>query len=182
MTTGPPTPNIVDKESRETSTSRERAVSSIVQDLNSGGGTLLAQLRLSEDHLQDFDSHPNKRRKTTGGLRVRQANTVETPDDNIAPSATGNSSARRLQTKSREFPQRKMKTDQGVHELQPSSVEKFVAGLWKQMFTSIDLTLIALVDFLQTCIFLIRLTRSEKDNPYAATAVGSGSSIEVSNR
>ncbi len=120
---------------------------SIAQNRTSGGGKSLIRPHISQDHLHDSDSHLDKRRKTTGGLRVRQASTVETPDDYVAPASTGNSTVRQLQTKSRDFPQRKKKNGEGVYQLQPSSVDKFVTGMWKQMFSSVELTPTSLVDF-----------------------------------
>ncbi|KAG9231670.1 hypothetical protein BJ875DRAFT_110849 [Amylocarpus encephaloides] len=153
--------NCVDMESGRTSIRCEDTVSSIAQNQPSNVGTSPARTHVSEDHLHDSGSHLYKRRKTTGGLRVRQVSTVERSDNYVTPASTGSSTARQLQTKSREFPQRKKKNDEGVHHLQPSSIEKFVAGVWKQMFSSVELTPVSL------------------DNPYDATIVGSGCNIEA---
>lgn len=115
-----------------------------------GVTTILAQTCTSQDATHDCNLHPNKRRKTTGGSRVGQTSCLDTPpDDRVVPVLVeGNSTARQLQTKSREFPQRKKQNGEGAPQLQPSSVEKFVAGVWKQMFSSIELGTNSLVNLL----------------------------------
>ena len=76
-------------------------------------------------------SQPNKRRKTLGGLKV----TSEKITSSLPAEGT---TVRQLQPKSRGFPQRKRKDDD-VHHLQPASVEKFIAGIWKQLYSSVEL-------------------------------------------
>ncbi|KAF5872145.1 uncharacterized protein Bfra_005499 [Botrytis fragariae] len=80
-----------------------------------------------------------KRRKTIGGLTIRRGGCDEMPDDSSTSSQAGNSTVRQLQTESRVFPQRKKRNDHGIHQLQPSSVEKFVAGVWKQIYSNVEL-------------------------------------------
>jgi hypothetical protein len=76
-------------------------------------------------------SQPNKRRKTLGGLKV-------TSEKITSSLPSEGSTIRKLQPKSRGFPQRKRKDD-GVHQLQPASVERFIAGIWKQIYSSVRL-------------------------------------------
>ncbi|CZT08193.1 related to THI3-positive regulation factor of thiamin metabolism [Rhynchosporium agropyri] len=98
-------------------------------------------------------SHSRKRRKTAGALRVTEHQEPFTP--------AGSSTARQLQTKPRDFPQRKKKNEDGIHLLQPSSVERFIAGIWKQVFSSVEITPMSLGDV------------------SSINSVGSGGSIET---
>jgi len=80
--------------------------------------------------LEDLDDHPSKIRKATGGLRVRV-------DANAEPiSGPTENTARRLESDGRVFPQRKKNVgDNPV--FQPSSLQKFVKGVWESIFSSI---------------------------------------------
>merc|ERR1712093_265303 len=80
-----------------------------------------------------------KRRKTFGKLTVRGGSCDDSPYDSSESSRTAISTPRQLQIKSREYPQRKKRDDHGVCQLQPSSVEKFIAGVWKQIYSSVEL-------------------------------------------
>lgn len=96
---------------------------------------------LTQSHPRIEDSHQNKRRKTVGGLRISNSTSSVDGLDTIATaSPTCGATTRRLQIKSRGFPQRKRRSDFDVHVLQPSSIDKFVGGIWKQVFSSIELT------------------------------------------
>jgi hypothetical protein len=79
---------------------------------------------------EEFDDHPSKMRKATGGLRVRV-------DANAEPiSGPTTNTARRLESDGRVFPQRKKNVgDNPV--FQPSSLQKFVKGVWESIFSSI---------------------------------------------
>ncbi|KAK0129758.1 hypothetical protein ONS96_000314 [Cadophora gregata f. sp. sojae] len=88
--------------------------------------------------LQAYESYASKRRKTAGSLRVTETNVPRSPTGSSTPSS-GSSTARQLQTRPREFPQRKKRNDDDVHHLQPSSVERFITGLWKQVFNNLEL-------------------------------------------
>jgi len=107
-----------------------------------------ARNRILKENLKDHNSNSDKRRKTTGGLTVRQAKNAIAPasdiTNNITPMATENSTTRQLQKNFREFPQRKRKSNQDIHELQPISVQKFFTGLWKQIFSGVQLSPISL--------------------------------------
>ncbi|KAM0695189.1 hypothetical protein Q7P36_005545 [Cladosporium allicinum] len=79
---------------------------------------------------EDLDDHPSKIRKATGGLRVRV-------DANAEPiSGPTTNTARRLESDGRVFPQRKKNVgDNPV--FQPSSLQKFVKGVWESIYSSI---------------------------------------------
>jgi len=80
---------------------------------------------------REDESPPNKRQRTLGKLQVsKEKITASLP---IEASTT-----RQLQPKSRGFPQRKKK-DEDVHQLQPASIEKFINGIWKQIYSSVEL-------------------------------------------
>lgn len=89
---------------------------------------------------QNEDSHHEKRRKTVGGLRIgSNTSGLKGLDTIAAASPTCSATTRRLQINPRGFPQRK-RSDFNIHELQPSSVDKFVVGIWKNVFSTIELT------------------------------------------
>ncbi|KAJ5038344.1 uncharacterized protein L3040_007210 [Drepanopeziza brunnea f. sp. 'multigermtubi'] len=123
-------------------------------------GVLDDRLDLVEDQVSapqtsnsgGFESRPinpgvrlNKRRrtKTTGTFRVTQPEIVK-PQPPSGSSTPAPSTARQLQTNNRDFPQRKKKSEDDHHQLLPSSVERFIAGLWKQVFSSVEITRLAL--------------------------------------
>lgn len=81
---------------------------------------------------QDFDDYPSKARKATGGLRVRVAANAE------PASGSTTNTARRLESDVRVFPQRKKNVgDNPV--FQPSSLQKFVKGVWESIYSSIKM-------------------------------------------
>ncbi|KAG4431638.1 hypothetical protein IFR05_012880 [Cadophora sp. M221] len=120
------------------------ASSSFTQSQSSGTGISPDVSRKLQRNLQASNSHPNKKRKTAGALCVTETSTLDSPAGSSTPTSMESSTARQLQTKPREFPQRKKKNEYGVHHLQPSSVERFIAGLWKQVFSSVEITPISL--------------------------------------
>ncbi|KAM0719883.1 hypothetical protein Q7P37_004018 [Cladosporium fusiforme] len=76
------------------------------------------------------DENPSKRRKATGGLRVVVAANAEP----ISGPATN--TARQLESDVRVFPQRRKNVgDNPV--FQPSSLQKFVKGVWESIYSSI---------------------------------------------
>jgi len=105
---------------------------------------------LSQDQLKignestpfKLDTHsPSlpKRRKTASGLHpVKQSVSASS----LTPEAEGNdnepSSVRQLHTETR-FPQRK-KPGKDAPVLEPTSTDKLIAGIWKQLFSSVHLT------------------------------------------
>lgn len=95
----------------------------------------------TQSHPQrNEDSHYQKRRKTVGGLRIgSNTSGLKGLDTIAAASPTCSVTTRRLQINPQGFPQRK-KRDFDFHELQPSSVDKFVVGIWKNVFSTIELT------------------------------------------
>jgi hypothetical protein len=149
VATGPLLRSHVTTEEPKT-THEEAGLASISQTSSPGAGTSTSPpnqiLEPARPRVSEQDSSLGKRRKTIGGLTVRRGSRNETPDDSSASSRTASSTARQLQTKSREFPQRKKKNDYGVHQLQPSSVEKFIAGVWKQIYSNVELAPISLVN------------------------------------
>lgn len=103
---------------------------------------LATEPHISAESLQERDGHMSKRRRTTNGPWVGQPATASETDDIaglILASPTVGSTARQLSTKSREFPQRKNKKFEVISQLQPTSLDKFIAGLWKQIYSSIEL-------------------------------------------
>jgi len=115
------------------------AVSSPTRSSLSTADMSPGQPRALQSTVQASETHSSKKRKTAGALRVTETNLSVPPTGSPTPTP-GSSTARQLQTKPREFPQRKKKNEDGVHHLQPSSVERFVAGLWKQVFSSVELS------------------------------------------
>lgn len=79
---------------------------------------------------EQCDEPPLKTRKATGGLRV-------VVDPNAEPGSTGNT-ARRLESAGRVFPQRKKNVgDNPV--FQPSSLQKFVKGVFESIYSSLKM-------------------------------------------
>ena len=94
-------------------------------------------------HLNnDSDSESSKRRKITGGLRLRpigsarQSMSPEVEDSDQAP-------VRRLQADNRKLPQRRTARDEPA--LRPSTLNKLVVGIWEQIFGSMsfDMSVVA---------------------------------------
>jgi hypothetical protein len=75
---------------------------------------------------------PNKARKITGGLRVRVAANSE------SASGSATNTARRLESDGRVFPQRKKNVGENP-VFQPSSLQKFVKGVWESIYSSIKM-------------------------------------------
>jgi hypothetical protein len=81
---------------------------------------------------QESDDYPSKARKATGGLRVRVTANAEPASGSAA------NTARRLESDGRVFPQRKKNVgDNPV--FQPSSLQKFVKGVWESIFSGIKM-------------------------------------------
>ncbi|PVH86903.1 SET domain-containing protein [Cadophora sp. DSE1049] len=119
--------------------------------------------RTLQSNLQASESHSSKRRKTAGAVRVIET-ILSVPPTGPSTPTSANSTARQLQTKPREFPQRKKKSEDGVHHLQPSSVERFVAGLWKQVFSSVELnpTSLAFREINSLCLRVAKMSRCSR--------------------
>lgn len=100
-------------------------------------------------------SPPSPKRRKTGGMRpVKQTESAPLMPEN---SEDGAPSARQVHTETR-FPQRK-KLGKEVPVLEPTSVDKLIAGIWKQLFSSVQLTRFSTVYFLagnSNCIILIQ--------------------------
>ncbi|KAF2173133.1 hypothetical protein M409DRAFT_17080 [Zasmidium cellare ATCC 36951] len=84
--------------------------------------------RLPAPSISDDESRPAKRR-ATGGLRI--GNGDQQPDAN-------NSITRRLESDGRVFPQRKKRSPDNPN-LQPSTLEKFIGGVWESIFSGVKL-------------------------------------------
>jgi hypothetical protein len=87
---------------------------------------------------QDADDRPVKRRKATGGLRIH-ANAL-TSSGNQA-----HNSVRRLESDSRVFPQRKKALPENP-VFQPSSLHKFVNGVWESIFSNIKMDPVEVIE------------------------------------
>jgi hypothetical protein len=81
---------------------------------------------------QESDDYPSKARKATGGLRVRVAANAE------PASGSAENTARRLESDGRVFPQRKKNVGENP-VFQPSSLQKFVKGVWESIYSSIKM-------------------------------------------
>ncbi|THV69189.1 SET domain-containing protein [Aureobasidium pullulans] len=83
----------------------------------------------------DSDSETSKRRKITGGLRLRPMGSA---NQSMSPEAEENSQApvRRLQADVREKPQRRTARDEPA--LRPSTLSKLIVGIWEQVFSSMS--------------------------------------------
>lgn len=75
------------------------------------------------------DIRGSKRRRATGGLRVTRAPGLD--------SQTG-AIVRRLDSDSRVFPQRKKRLSDNP-ALQPSTLEKFISGVWESIYSGVKL-------------------------------------------
>jgi hypothetical protein len=71
----------------------------------------------------------SKRRKATGGLRVTTSGPTDVEDASLA---------RRLGSDSRVFPQRKKRLPENP-ALQPSTLDKFIGGIWDSIYSGIRL-------------------------------------------
>lgn len=81
---------------------------------------------------EESDEHPAKARKATGGLRVRVPANAEPTSGHSA------NTTRRLESDGRVFPQRKKNVgDNPV--FQPSSLQKFVKGVWESIYSSVKM-------------------------------------------
>jgi hypothetical protein len=80
----------------------------------------------------ESDEHISKARKITGGLRVRVAANSE------SASGSTTNTARRLESDGRVFPQRKKNVGENP-VFQPSSLQKFVKGVWESIYSSIKM-------------------------------------------
>ena len=76
-----------------------------------------------------------KRRKTVSSLRPVKQATSATP----APDREdGSSSVRQVHTETR-FPQRKKRAKEGP-VLEPTSTDRLISGIWRQLFSPVQLT------------------------------------------
>lgn len=80
----------------------------------------------------EADLPPTKRRKATGGLHVRTGAGTE------SGRASGTSTPRRLESDNRVFPQRKKNGPENP-VFQPSSLQKFINGVWESIFSNVKM-------------------------------------------
>ncbi|WPG98481.1 SET domain-containing protein [Acrodontium crateriforme] len=92
----------------------------------------LRSLPTSSVSTEVDDTRPSKRRKDTGGLRISSA----AHSDGTNSSGTG--VARRLGSDLRVFPQRKKRASENP-VLQPSTLEKFISGIWESIYSGVKL-------------------------------------------
>jgi hypothetical protein len=83
----------------------------------------------------DSDSETSKRRKITGGLRLRPTGSTQ---QSMSPEVEESTQApvRRLQADVRTLPQRRTARDEPA--LRPSTLSKLVVGIWEQIFSSMS--------------------------------------------
>lgn len=84
--------------------------------------------RLPASSTSDDETRPAKRR-ATGGLRIGSAD---------QQSDVNNTITRRLESDARVFPQRKKRSPDNPN-LQPSTLEKFIGGVWESIFSGVKL-------------------------------------------
>lgn len=92
----------------------------------------LRSLPTSSDSTEIDDSRPSKRRKNIGGLRISSTGQSE------GTGSSGSGVARRLGSDLRVFPQRKKRTPENP-VLQPSTLEKFISGIWESIYSGVKL-------------------------------------------
>lgn len=92
---------------------------------------------------QEEEFQCSKRRKKAGGMQVITTGEVLL--------STGMSTPRQLHLKSKEFPQRKKILEDRAHQIQPSSTEKLVSGIWKQLYSSVIVTSTSMIITDQLC-------------------------------
>ncbi|RDW83375.1 hypothetical protein BP5796_04866 [Coleophoma crateriformis] len=83
------------------------------------------------------------RRKAVGGLRLGPVAGSGTPD-----VASDNEATRRLQPDSREFPKRKSKKDLEKHTMEPTTLDKFINGVWKQLHSNLEISISDLTPYM----------------------------------
>ncbi|PQE15006.1 SET domain protein [Rutstroemia sp. NJR-2017a BVV2] len=94
---------------------------------------------------QDFASHLSKRRKTVSGLRLApstasNADQTESDSDSQCPPTPIKRSIRQFHCETR-FPQRKKPRNDGAPPvLEPTSADKLIAGIWKQVYSPVKLS------------------------------------------
>lgn len=81
---------------------------------------------------RDAGLPPAKRRKATGGLHVRSGPGAESGRN------SGTNTPRRLESDNRVFPQRKKNGPENP-VFQPSSLHKFINGVWESIFSSVKM-------------------------------------------
>lgn len=109
-----------------------------------------------------------KRRKTSGMRPVKPTESAPHTPEN---SEDGASSVRQVHTETR-FPQRK-NSGKDVPVLEPTSMDKLIAGIWKQLFSTVQLTRFSTVCFLSGNSKCIMLTQSRFRNQASTFAPGS---------
>ncbi|KAK2782281.1 hypothetical protein FQN53_000097 [Emmonsiellopsis sp. PD_33] len=93
----------------------------------------------SSSHTDSDEDDARKRRKVVGGLRLHSA--VSGNDHARLPNqCTPKISSRQLHNDTR-FPQRKPPQEPVIPTLEPTSADKLISGIWRQIFSGIQLTL-----------------------------------------
>jgi hypothetical protein len=125
--------------------------------------SVLVEPQIALRTSQDPDPHRGKRRKINDDSRGNIVADDNHQDEHHASAFNDNSTVGQIQTKTREFPQRKKKKmDQDVHQLQPLSTERVVSGVWKQIFSGVELTPSSLVYFVLICNSSTRLAMCKR--------------------
>jgi hypothetical protein len=122
---------------REGTSSRSHVVHS-----DSPGNIRLAT-PLSVDNSECGSSAGPKRRKVVGGLRLAPVSPVLTDcesDHTRTASQRPKKSSRQVHSETR-FPQRKPPQEPVVPVMEPTSGEKLISGIWRQIFSGIRLTI-----------------------------------------
>ncbi|GAB7358012.1 hypothetical protein MBLNU230_g0177t1 [Neophaeotheca triangularis] len=79
--------------------------------------------------VEESDNRPSKRRKATGGLRVGGV-----PSSSLTTQSSSNRVTRHMESDVRVFPQRKKRSSDNP-ALQPSTLEKFINGVWQNLYS-----------------------------------------------
>ncbi|CAK4033844.1 SET domain-containing [Lecanosticta acicola] len=94
---------------------------------NGSPGRTFRPRRTTTSYSDDLDDSRPAKRRATGGLRIGGAGTA----DDAANAVT-----RRLESDNRVFPQRKKKLPDNPN-LQPSTLDKFICGVWESIYSGI---------------------------------------------
>jgi hypothetical protein len=106
-------------------------------------GNIRPDTPLSVDSSDCESGAGPKRRKVVGGLRLAPVSPVLTNCESEHTGTAGQNrkkSSRQVHNETR-FPQRKPRQEQVVPVMEPTSSDKLISGIWRQIFSGIHLTI-----------------------------------------
>jgi hypothetical protein len=90
---------------------------------------------------EQSDDEPPAKRRAIGGLRIGSSVSVA----DVAPSSSSTAVIRRLESDIRVFPQRKKRLPDNP-KLLPSSLDKFIGGVWESIFSGVRLDPVEVIE------------------------------------